>query len=265
MRLIFQNKIISYQKKGEGRVIVFLHGFTENKEMWNSFVKEFSKNFQVITIDLPGHGKSDIFSSTHTMEFLAEVVKMVLEKEKVGNCAVVGHSMGAYVGLAFADLFPDLINGLVLFHSSATADDEEIRVNRDRLIKLVNENKAAFVNSFIPSLFAPNNRAIFKTKIAEIIGISSQTSELGITAALEGMKLRTEKLSYLKKTDIPILFISGKQDSRISIEKILPQIAMPKHSYSLILEDVGHMGFIEAQEKTMSMLFYFLDKVVKFR
>ena len=74
------------------------------------------------------------------------------------------------------------------------------------------------------------------------------------------MKRRTEKLSFLEKTNSPILFISGKQDSRISMEKILPQIALPKHSYSLLLDDVGHMGFIEAKEETMTMIKSFIRR-----
>ncbi len=257
MNLKFQNKNISYTKAGNGKTIIFLHGFTENKEMWRDFTKVFSDKFQVIAIDLPGHGESDNFSEVHTMEFMAETVKFILDNEGIEKGVLVGHSMGGYMSLAFADLFPKMIEGLVLFHSSATADTEEVKQNRDRLIKIVQENKKSFINSFIPSLFSPENKELFKEKINGIIETSNQTSVEGITAALEGMKLRTEKLSLIQKADFPVLFIAGKEDSRIPIEKILPQIALPKKAYALLLDNVGHMGFIEAKEETINMILSF--------
>ena len=82
-----------------GPCIVLLHGFLESLCIWDEFVNELSKDFKVLTIDLPGHGKTENFSEVHTMEFMAETVKAVLEHLKIEKCVLIGHSMGGYVRL----------------------------------------------------------------------------------------------------------------------------------------------------------------------
>ena len=84
--------------------------------------------------DYPGHGKSSLIAEIHTMEIMAESVKEVLDFLKIDSCVMIGHSMGGYVTLAFADQNPGLLKGFGLFHSSAAADTDEGTKNRERAI-----------------------------------------------------------------------------------------------------------------------------------
>ena len=71
----FKNRRINYSDKGEGAVIVLLHGYLESSEVWNGFETGLSSAFRVISVDLPGHGLSDVYGEVHTMEFMAEATR----------------------------------------------------------------------------------------------------------------------------------------------------------------------------------------------
>lgn len=262
MKIDINDKKVSYNERGAGKTIVLLHGFLENKNIWHSMVGVLSQDFHVVTVDLPGHGGSEMLDPIHDMGTMASVVKEILASLDVRECLLVGHSMGGYVSLAFAELFPHMVKGLVLFHSQAAADDEEGKRNRDRTVKVVEEDRTGFIRNFIPDLFAPGNDVKFEKEIESLKKEAEKTSKEGIIAAVKGMKERTSKLNLLQNLKKPILFICGKKDKRIPVEKIMDQIAMPPHSEAILLENTGHMGFIEAQEKTTSALRHFALRVL---
>ena len=256
-QLQFQKHLVNYNISGSGPTLVLLHGFLENLSIWDDFTGALSKTNRVIAIDLPGFGKTDIFYENHTMEFMADVVNSVLEDENINHCILVGHSMGGYVSLAFAKKYEVKLKGLVLFHSHAGADDEQGILNRNRTIEIVKKNHKNFISGFIPLLFAEDNIEKYSNTINKLKTDSLQTSAQGVMAALAGMRDRQNNIELLKNLNIPVLFIVGKQDSRIPMSKILPQIALPKHSEALILNGVGHMGFIEARKQTLRTLAHF--------
>ena len=256
----FKNKIINFTAKGEGKTIVFLHGFLESLEIWDTFSKKLSKKFRVICIDLPGHGETENISETHSMELMADVVKSVLDDQGVETCIMVGHSMGGYVTLAFAEKYQEMLNGICLFHSAAHADSEEAKTNRDRTIRAVSNDHTGFIQSFIPDLFANSSIAKFKKEIDLLKKQASKTQKEGIIAALKGMKSRTDKLGLLEKIPFPLLMIIGKKDSRIPVELALQQVKLPSHGEALILGNVGHMGYIEAKKITLSAVRDFAKK-----
>ncbi len=257
----YKGSIINYNIDGSSaKTVVLLHGFLEDLSMWSEFTKLYGSSYKIISIDLPGFGKSGIISDNHSMQLMAEVVNNILVGENVVSCFMVGHSMGGYVALAFADLFPKKLKGLVLFHSQASADDCHAKKNRDRTIGIVNNNHSKYISSFIPLLFAEENLAKFNNEIKNLIKSSLQTNDEGIIAALRGMRDRFDYTELLGKLEIPVLFIIGKRDSRIPLEKINQQILLPKISETLILEHVGHMGFIEAKDITYASVSSFIDR-----
>jgi len=263
MNFIYQNKEIYYNICGNGKALVFLHGFTENSEIWNDFSSFLSNYYTCITIDLPGHGKSDTLENEHSMEEMAFIVKNIIDSNKINNCIIVGHSMGGYVALAFAEAYPELLKGLCLFHSSALDDTIEIKQNRERTIDFVRKDKFSFLNQFIPDLFAPENKSKYQNDIDKLLKNAELMTPEGIINAISGMKNRKTRVETLMRLNIPVLFIAGKKDSRVPIDKIIQQISLPKHSESLILDNVGHMGYIEAKDLTLETITYFAKKIYR--
>lgn len=260
----YRDSQIYYQIAGNGDAVVLLHGFLEDHSIWNSLAEKLCINHTVIAIDLPGFGKSDVIADIHPMELMADIVNQVVISENITKFIVVGHSMGGYVSLAFADLFPNKLDGIVLFHSQAGSDDEEAKLNRNRTIQIVEKDHSKFIGAFIPTLFAEENISKFKNEINHLTRISSATSDKGIIAALAGMRDRKDYRETLKRINVPILFIIGKQDSKISLENINQQIILPNHSESLILGNVGHMGFIESEKITASAIISFIEKIYQY-
>ncbi|MFA6923974.1 MAG: alpha/beta hydrolase [Bacteroidales bacterium] len=259
----FKGAKINFCENGNGNAIVLLHGFTESLEIWNNFTEKLSEKYKVITIDLPGHGKSECIAEVHTMELMADCVKAVLEFLNVKKCVMFGHSMGGYVTLAFTKKFPEMINGFGLFHSSAFADTPEAKENRKRAIEIIRKNHKDYLNQFIPDLFAPENVERLKPEIERLkINASEQMTAEGITAAQLGMLERKDYSDLLSETNVPVFFIFGKKDKRIPFEKAAMQINLPKHSEVTIL-DCGHMGYLEAPEETLHSIKSFAEMIYR--
>ncbi len=255
------DKKINFKEQGNGKAIVLLHGFLESLDIWKEFSNQLSKEFRVITIDLPGHGKSESIDKVNTMELMADCVKAVLDYLKINNCIMLGHSMGGYTTLAFADKYPDMLKGFGLFHSSALADTPETKENRNNIIKIVKQDNIKFVRQFITSLFAPENVKIYEKDIIQQQDIAIKMSKQDIIAAIRGMAERKSMLEALEKSKVPVLFIIGKKDPRISYDKILAQATLPKHSEILMLDNVGHMGYLEAKNETLKTIKCFAEKI----
>lgn len=260
MYIKYKNKNIHFNDTGKGDVIVLLHGFLENSNIWDLFVKKLSTKYRLVTIDLPGHGKTDDFEITHTMDFMAECVKQVLDNLNINKCVMIGHSMGGYVSLSFADKYKEYLKGIGLFHSHASGDNEQTTLNRERTIAIVKLNHQGYINNFIPDLFTDENKEKYKSKINEHKKAASLMTKESIISALEGMKQRTSKLDILINIDVPVLFIIGKKDTRFPFNKSIAETMLPKHSEVSIFDDVAHMGFIEAQEETIKSIECFAYK-----
>lgn len=256
----YKQEKIAYTQKGKGRCIVLLHGFLESKKTWLDYIEELSKKFKVIAVDLPGHGESACYGYVHTMELMAESVKALLEYLRLRKYVLVGHSMGGYVALAFAENYPDCIKGLVLFHSTAAADTDEKRNDRDKAIRLVKKAPHKYIAEAVRRLFAPQNLERLNNKVQFAQNIAMQTTQQGIIDALEGMKIRPNREVILKFVDYPVLFINGKYDLVIPYENIQHQLQLAHQTETLLLENSGHMGFFEEPEKSMKAINKFVRK-----
>jgi pimeloyl-ACP methyl ester carboxylesterase len=240
---------------------VLLHGFLESGEVWKNYARRLSDGFQVITMDLPGHGLSENPSSFNSMDMMAKGVHDVLKSLNVSHCLMIGHSMGGYVTLAFAEKYPRMLRGFVLFHSQAAADNAETITARERTIALIQKDHLGFIKNFIPDLFDPDNVKKFSREIGKLQDLAHKTPKEGIISALEGMKNRPDRRHVLAQAKVPVLFIIGKNDSRIPMEVVVPQTLLPEHSEILLLDHVGHMGFIEASAKTFAAVKGFAGRV----
>ncbi|MBC8343176.1 MAG: alpha/beta hydrolase [Bacteroidetes bacterium] len=248
---------------GSGDAIVFLHGFLENHEIWDKFTDKLSSKYRIISMDLPGHGRSSVLSDNQSMELIAAEVKTILEILGIHKCLLIGHSMGGYAAIEFASKFSRLLKGLILLHSHVEADSDEDKINRDRTIEIVQKDHLNFISQFIVQLFAASNVEKYKKEIEYLKRIAMNTSRQGVIASLQGMRDRNDHLDTLVKLRIPVLLIAGDQDSRIPIDKVKKQAqAAPKVRLE-ILEGTGHMGFIEAEGDCFKLIRDFAEVIFK--
>ena len=247
-----KNTTISFTDEGNGSVIVFLHGFLENKTMWNHFIPVLSKKNRVIAIDLLGHGQSDCLGYVHTMELFAETIEAVLKHLRIRKCTLIGHSLGGYVALAFADKHPQKIKGLCLLNSTSNADDEERKTIRTRAIAMAQQNYDPLVSMSIANLFQPKNVTVFADEINQLKKEALQTPIQGYIAAQEGMKIRENRNHVLIDNDFKKLFIIGKNDPVLNSKNLLFEANKTNSEYFVL--DGGHMSWIENREELLKVL-----------
>ena len=257
--ILFKNIQISYSDTGKGTAVVLLHGFLENKGMWDFYIPLFAVNNRVIAVDLLGHGTTECLGYVHTMEDNANVVHAVLSELRIQQAIFVGHSMGGYVALAVAHLYPDSIKGLVLLNSTAAADSKERKLNRDRAIKAVKQSFVNFVSLSIGNLFSEGNRERLASEIETVKKEALKTPLQGIVAALEGMKIRPDRELLLHHTTFPKLLILGIQDPVLNYEETKKQIQ--NTVVKLLTFPDGHMSPIENQEELLTILLGFFKGI----
>jgi pimeloyl-ACP methyl ester carboxylesterase len=257
--LHFKKTTISYTDQGKGTAVVLLHGFLENKKMWDAFIPEWSQKFRIITIDLLGHGETECMGYVHSMENNADAVHEVLTELRLRKAIFVGHSMGGYIALAFAELYPDAVKGLVLLNSTSRADSDERKTNRDRAIKAVKQSFQNFISLSISNLFSEDNRERLSEAINEVKKEALKTPLQGIVASLEGMKIRPDREVLLHLTIYPKLLVLGEKDPVLNYEETKEQIEGTQ--VQLLSFTDGHMSHIENQEVLQTELLQFFKSV----
>ena len=164
-------------------------------KIWNGFAEKLAADFRVISVDLPGHGLSDVFGETHTMEFMATVIKELLDNLGIKKVFLVGHSLGGYVTLAFLELFPEYLSGYCLFHSQPFADSPEAIEKRMREIAIVKAGKKELMYpDNVTRMFATSNLEKFQDALQRSKDIASRIPGEGIIAVLNGMMIQTIKV-----------------------------------------------------------------------
>jgi pimeloyl-ACP methyl ester carboxylesterase len=277
--LLYQSKTIFYRIEGNGPTVLLVHGFGEDGNVWQNQVDYLKDKFRLIIPDLPGSGRSEMIDDM-SIEGLAEVIKKILLAETSPNSvasnrlnkfedsqnppsggrgAFIGHSMGGYIALAFAEKYPELLTGLGLVHSSAFADSEEKKVTRRKGIEFIKQNGAfEFLKTAIPNLFSPRSKDEMPEKIDEFIQEQHNFLPEALVSYYEAMMQRPDRTNVLKNSSVPVLFIMGKYDNAIPIEDGMKQCHLPEKSYIHVLRASGHMGMMEEPETSNKALEEFL-------
>jgi pimeloyl-ACP methyl ester carboxylesterase len=259
MFFLFRGGRINYSDSGSGPIIVLLHGYLESSEVWNGFEERLASEFRVISVDLPGHGLSDVYGEVHTMEFMATAVKGLLDNLNIKKTFLTGHSLGGYVTLAFLELFPEYLTGYCLFHSQPFDDTAEAIEKRKREIAIVKSGKKDLMYpDNVARMFAPSNLEKFSVAFQRSKDIASRLPGGGIIAMLNGMMIRPSRLSYMEKGKVPCLWILGSMDNYIPCDNIQAKVKLPSNASLIILKNSGHLGFVEEEDKAVSAITEFI-------
>jgi pimeloyl-ACP methyl ester carboxylesterase len=288
--LLYQNKKIFYRSEGLGKPVLFVHGFGENGEVWKNQIEFLKVNhsadeteFKLIIPDLPGSGKSEMIDDM-SIEGMAEVIKAILDdclqnenintaessktpsfntvKGRTGEVVLIGHSMGGYIVLGFAEKYPEYLKAFGVFHSTAYADNEEKKTARRKGIEFINlYGTFEFLKNITPSLFSSKTKDERPGLIDQFIKGLNNFSSTALVSYYEAMMQRPDRTSILKKATAPVLFIIGEQDNAVPLKDSLQQCHLPEKSYIHILHHSGHMGMMEEADISSHILKNFLLEI----
>lgn len=253
-----KNTEIYYTDSGKGKTIFLLHGFLEDHFMWNELQTLLSKRYRVIAVDLMGHGKSECMGYVHTMEDQADVLFALISQLRLRKIDFIGHSMGGYIALAFAELYPEYVRSLVLLNSSSLADSEDKKINRDRAIEVVKKNSNSFIRMATQNLFDKASHEKFPEKIEAFTQRALKTPLQGVIASLEGMKVRIDREALLHFGPYPKMIIAAENDSIIPLEDIKNQVQDTEVELHIVKG--GHVSTIESFDEIATIISNFLKK-----
>jgi len=231
---------------GSGTPILLIHGFCETSVIWKDLQTQLSSSYQIISIDLPGFGKSKFDSTIQSLDEIADEISNFLLNKNITSCFVIGHSIGGYVALSLARNYPDMLLGLGLFHSTTFSDDDQKRNIRDKTVEYVeNYGIELWARGFISKLFYSNNVPKHKKVIQRLEKMASQTPIEVFKAYTTFMKNREDSTDLLGHFHKPIFLIAGENDVAVPMSQSIFMREQIANDHSLILAETGHMGFIE--------------------
>lgn len=244
--------MLRYKREGKGETLVLVHGFLGAKEVFNRVMTDLTKKYDVIAVDLPGHGESKIERANYTVYDYAKEVANVLQKEDVSEATWLGHSLGGYIVLAALEQKIAPIKSAILAYSSDLADTEE---QKEKRTKQQQEIPALGVETFVDQVI----EAFFSEKASkEIIdqarSIAYQASEEALVAALEAIKTRSNQHHLIEQTNCPILVIEGSQD------KIVKPIKTSNSGIQKIKTNTAHLGMLEDPQSVVKAIHEFMAK-----
>jgi pimeloyl-ACP methyl ester carboxylesterase len=261
-RLNYKEGTLFYSTHGKGRPVMLIHGFASDGSEWEKQIPALHDHFQLIVPDLPGSGLSDFNTNVHSMEDHADALAEIITDLELEKATLIGHSMGGYIALAFAEKYPEKLNALGLFHSSAYADTEEKKATRKKGIEFIKEHGVAkFQEQTIPNLFSDLTRKNNPGLVEEIIARFSNLKEESLVDYYQAMMERPDRSSVLKNIGNPVLFIAGEGDKTIPLNLMLEQSHLPGLSYFHILKNSGHMGMLEETDSSNLFLEKFLRTI----
>ncbi len=258
MNLLLESKRFKqcfYQKRGEGFPIVLLHGFGESGQIFRYQIESLSKDYLVIVPDLPGSGLSALGTEPMSMELLADYLYEIVLQEKLEKFILLGHSMGGYAALSYAEKYGNTLEAFGFIHSSSFSDDETKKENRRKSIKLIrNEGKEIFLRAMIPNLYSPQSLSSLPNEMNFHLTMAMELSSDTLVAYYEAMIVRPDRTHILKGNKKAVLFVIGKDDNAVNYQDMLAQSSMPEVSCIEMLENVGHTSMLECPDRLNTII-----------
>ncbi|MGP4109222.1 2-succinyl-6-hydroxy-2,4-cyclohexadiene-1-carboxylate synthase [Virgibacillus sp. L01] len=240
-----------YEIDGEGKeTVVLLHGFTGTAATWNFFINDWQDHYQILTIDLPGHGKTTLETPRTMEECCADLIDL-FDDLKLEKVHLAGYSMGGRTALSVAMLYPERIRSLTLESASPglnSDDDRKSRVKHDeKLARRIEQNG---IKSFVDFW---ENISLFKTQKSLPIDVQNQIRNERLAQSAEGLAYSLRYMGtgrqsswwyQLQDITIPVLLLAGEYDQKfVEINKSMSERI--SSSKLVIVENAGHAIHVE--------------------
>jgi pimeloyl-ACP methyl ester carboxylesterase len=244
---------LAYFDEGKGeQTILLIHGFGEDHGIWKNQIEFLSNHYRVIAPNLPGvHCKPLALhhSQTPDIRMYEEVLHDLMHHLHIEQYYIVGHSMGGYIGLSFADYYVNHVQGLLLLHSTAYKDNEAKKTSRMKVAEFIQEwGVSKYLETATPNLFGDAFKKVNPAAIQNVIDSGTDISPEAMIQFVFAMRNRKAMTHLLQQHTIPVWMIAGEADLAVPIQDSLEQIKLLPSSNSLVLENVGHMGMLEATD-----------------
>ncbi|MBD3217297.1 MAG: alpha/beta fold hydrolase [candidate division Zixibacteria bacterium] len=249
---------IAYEVQGEGKsALVFIHGWSNNRTVWDDQIDHFSQNYKVVALDLAGFGESGNNRMSWTVSNFADDVKAVVEELNLDRIILVGFSMGAGVAVETATKMPEAVDGIVVVDHLHDVD-----------AKMPPEAVDNLINSFMHIVNNPtmeNTQPFFRHNREEnhqrLLAMIQDVPKKGWREMLRTYSkwLNEDVTESLSEIECPVIAInSDQQPTNIdAFRKYVPSFE------ARIIPDVGHLVMWDAPEKFNNLLEESIQELAK--
>jgi len=250
---------IAYDDVGEGRAILFIHGFMFDRTIWRSQVAAL-ESWRRIAPDQRGNGLSEAPERGYCMATYADDLAALLDALGVGRTVLCGLSMGGYVAFEFLRRHRERVAGLVIMDARAEADSPERRARRNAMIaRALDSGAKALADELAPKFLSESAPDEMRKQLREMM---ERTPSNGIVGALEAMRDRPDSTPLLRTlASVPTLLLIGECDARTpraSMQAMADRIPGARFD---IVPDAGHVAPLENPAAVTSRLRQFLDEL----
>lgn len=258
--LVFNAATVSYLVGGSGKAVVLIHGFGETSQIWKHQFEFLQHHFRVIVPDIPGSGYSTIDQNASSLNDYAFVIKIILDEEKIERAAIIGHSMGGYIALAFAEMFQHNISKLGMFQSTAYADSVEKKEQRKKAIQFVKKyGAAAILKESLSSNCTEKWKIDHVDEFNQLQSSLNQFSDNAIIQYYRLMASRPNRSNIIQNANFPVLYVIGQHDLAIPFSQSMKECHLAKETFVHVLNESAHLGMREESEKSNRLLQSFLS------
>ncbi|MFD2615616.1 alpha/beta fold hydrolase [Paenibacillus gansuensis] len=251
---------LAYVEEGQGEPVLLLHGFCGSSRYFEKFIPLLSGDYRIIAPDLRGHGQSSVPQGPYAIEAMAADIRGLMEALNIEKAHLLGHSLGGYITLAFAEAYPELLNSFGLIHSTGYPDTEEGKAARGKAIEAIRrDGMAPFMDGLAPKLFASSHRAARLDALEETKRIGTETDPEGAASTAAAMRDRPDRTAVIAETPMPVLLVAGGEDAVIPPEKTFS--ATGHRITQARLESAGHMSMMETPRQLAAVVREFLRSV----
>ena len=244
-----------------GKAIMLVHGFIEEGIMWESLIPSLAKSYKVIIPHLPGFGKSPLPVVQLSMEWYAEYLFEILKAEKISKLILLGHSMGGYITLNFAEKYGNMLVGFGLLNSHCFEDTAQKKENRLKGIDFIRKNGThLFVSELYSSIFHEGYKKKHKKLIEGLIEEAQKYTPQAVMSANAAMMNRKDKSEVLKNVTIPVLFINGEEDESAPLALTLKQASYPAIADFNLFRQCKHMSVFERKAEVQKIISVFCQR-----
>jgi 3-oxoadipate enol-lactonase len=260
MRIPVDDATIDVLSEGSGDAIVLIHGFPLTRDVWNAQAAQLAAHARVISPDLRGMGASSVPDGPYLMETLAADVASALDAFGIDRAAIVGHSLGGYVAMAFCRMYTERVARLALVCSKLAADTAATAKWREDLADRAEreDHIDVIVDAFVPRLFAPSLLENRSPLIDTARSIARRNSVKGAAAMLRGMAQRVDAYDIAEELRMPVLIVAGAADQGVSLAEAEQMRHAFPHAELQVMGRSGHVPMLEEPDALGEALATFL-------
>ena len=242
--------------------LVLLHAFPLDSRMWEPQIEKLvDENIPFLAMDYPGFGRSSLLTKEPSMDDFADEVYQVIKRLNLQKVVVLGLSMGGYVALSLYRNHPDIFSGLILADTRATADSEEGRQRRFKLIEEIRNDPSMkrLIQMHLEKFYTPETRVSRPELPTLAESLMKGAKPQGVIHALQAMASRQDSTNLLGHMSFPVLVIAGEKDSLTSVEDAQAMKDLLQQGRLEIILNAAHLTNVEKPQEFNKILLRYLS------